>query len=42
MKELKDLNLARILENHGKLASYLHQNKYDGKIDFNRLSNLSS
>lgn len=42
INELKDINLGKLLETHGKLASYLYQNKYDGRIDFSRISTIAS
>ena len=40
LSKLKDMNVGRLLEKNGKLASYLHKNKYPGKIDYSSLQGL--
>lgn len=39
---LKDMNVAKLLEKNGKLASFLHKNKYPGKIDYSTIQGLES
>lgn len=36
------MNTARLLETHGTLTSYLHKNKYDGRIDFGKISTVAT
>lgn len=31
-----------MLETHGRLSSYLYKNKYDGRIDFSKISTIAS
>jgi len=42
VNDLKDINLAKLLETHGRLSSYLYKNKYDGRIDFSKISTIAS
>ena len=41
MLGLKDLNMGRLLETHGKLSSYLDKNGYENKIDLNKINNIA-
>lgn len=42
VSQLKDVNVTKLLETHGKLASYFHHNKYPTRIDFRKLSTIAS
>ena len=39
---LRDMNVAKLLEKNGKLASFLHKNKYPGKIDYSTIQGIES
>lgn len=42
LTRLKDMNVGQLLTKNGKLASYLHKNKYPGKIDYTPIQGLES